>query len=65
VHWVRDVTFDEDRHQARTGAGPQVLATLGNTVVSLLRLTGHTSIAGALRHYGRRPERPVELLLAC
>ena len=25
LHWVRDVTFDEDRSQVRTGAAPQVL----------------------------------------
>ena len=27
LHWVRDVTFDEDRSQVRRGAGPQVMAT--------------------------------------
>ena len=25
LHWVRDVTFDEDRSQVRTGAAPQVM----------------------------------------
>jgi predicted transposase YbfD/YdcC len=65
VHWVRDVVFDEDRHQARTGSGPQVMATLRNTVLSMLRLAGHDSIAKTLRHLARRPERPVELLLNC
>ena len=25
LHWVRDVTFDEDRSQVRTGGGPQVM----------------------------------------
>ena len=28
--WVREVTFDEDRSQVRTGAAPQVMATLRN-----------------------------------
>jgi predicted transposase YbfD/YdcC len=28
AHWARDVTYDEDRSQIRTGAGPQVMATL-------------------------------------
>ncbi|MCM4085231.1 ISAs1 family transposase, partial [Paractinoplanes hotanensis] len=28
VHYVRDVTFREDAHQARTGNGPAVMATL-------------------------------------
>ena len=30
LHWVRDVVFDEDRHQLRTRNGPQVMATLRN-----------------------------------
>ena len=38
VHWVRDVTFDEDRSTVRTGAGPQVTATVRNTVVNLHQL---------------------------
>lgn len=28
VHWVRDVTFDEDRSQVRKCSGPQVMASL-------------------------------------
>jgi predicted transposase YbfD/YdcC len=63
LHWVRDVTFDEDRHQLRTGNGPQVMACLRNTAISLLRLAGHTKIATALRHHGRSASRPVQLLL--
>jgi predicted transposase YbfD/YdcC len=58
VHHVRDVTFDEDRHQ-------KVLATLCNTAISLLRLTGHTNSAAGLRHHSRDFHRPVELLLTC
>ncbi|WP_256277237.1 ISAs1 family transposase, partial [Actinomyces sp. HMSC075C01] len=51
LHWVRDVVFDEDRHQLRTGNGPQVMATLRNLAISLIRLfhgTG-TSIASTTR----------------
>ncbi len=65
IHWVRDVTFDEDRSQVRTNAGPQVMATLRNTALSLLRLAGQTSIAAALRHHSRDPHRPITLLLSC
>lgn len=65
VHWVRDVVFDEDRHQNRTGAGPQVMASLRNLALSLLRLDGCDNVAKALRHNGRDYERPLELLLAC
>lgn len=65
VHWVRDVVFDEDRHQNRTGAGPQVMASLRNLALSLLRLTGCDNIAQALRRHARNYERPLELLLTC
>ncbi|MET7773453.1 transposase [Nocardia sp. NPDC005366] len=37
VHHIRDVTFDEDRHRARTGAAGHVMAILRNTTMSLLR----------------------------
>ena len=63
AHWVRDVTFDEDRSRVRTGSGPQVMATLRNTAISLLRLDGATNIAAALRHHAAHPNRPIKLLL--
>ncbi len=62
LHWVRDVVFDEDRHQLRTGSGPQVMATLRNTAISLLRLAGHTRIAAGLRHHSRNPHRALDLI---
>jgi len=63
AHWVRDVTFDEDRSQIRTGAGPHVMATLRNTAISLLRLDGATNIAASLRHHAAAADRPINLLL--
>ncbi len=62
LHWVRDVTFDEDRSQVRTGAGPQVMATLRNLAISLLRLDGWTNIARALRHHAADHRRPLALI---
>lgn len=64
VHWVRDVTFDEDRCTIRTGSAPQVMASLRNVVIGILRLAGHLNIASTLRHYGRDPNRPIDLLLS-
>lgn len=49
LHWVRDVTFDEDRSQVRCAGGPQVMATLRNLAISLLRLAGAPLIAPAVR----------------
>ena len=63
LHWVRDVTYSEDHSQIRTEGGPQVMATLRNTGISILRLTGHTNIASANRYHARDHHRPVKLLL--
>jgi predicted transposase YbfD/YdcC len=63
LHWVRDVTFHEDHHQLRTGKAPQVMATLRNTAISLIRLTGRIKIAATLRHHARNTNRPIEFLL--
>jgi len=63
IHWVRDSTFDEDASRIRTGNAPQAMASLRNTAISLLRLSGVTNIAAALRHHARHPEDVVKLLL--
>jgi len=39
LHHVRDVTWDEDRGQIRTGNGGQVMASLRSLAISILRLT--------------------------
>jgi predicted transposase YbfD/YdcC len=62
LHWVRDTTFDEDRSQVRSGHGPQVMASLRNLAISLLRLAGHHNIARGLRWAGRDPTRAFGLL---
>ena len=59
LHWVRDVSFDEDRSQVRTSNGPQIMAALRNLVITALRLGGVTNIAAALRHHARDPHRPL------
>ncbi len=51
VHWVRDVTFDEDRSQIRLGAAPEVMAALRNLVIGLVRRAGHSNVAAALRRH--------------
>ena len=59
LHWVRDVTYLEDHSRIRTGAGPQVMASLRNLVISILRLAGVTDIAAALRRHSRNAIRPL------
>lgn len=56
LHWVRDVTFDEDRSTVRSGRIPQVMAALRNTAIGLLRLLGATNIARACRQMAAQPQ---------
>ena len=65
LHWIRDVTYDEDRSQIRTGNGPRIMAALRNLAIAILRLTGHASITAALRHHARRPARPIQTIMLC
>jgi hypothetical protein len=62
LHHIRDVTFAEDAHQLRTGAAPQVLASLRNLAVAILRRHGHRNIAAALRRNARDATRILPLL---
>jgi predicted transposase YbfD/YdcC len=61
-HWVRDVTFDEDRSQVRCGNIPQVMAALRNTAIGLLRWAGHSNIAAACRQLAAQPAQALALL---
>jgi hypothetical protein len=63
LHWVRDVTFDEDRSTVRTGHGPQVMATLRNVAVSLHRRAGHSNIARACRRLAANPHHAADMVL--
>ncbi len=64
LHWVRDVTYQEDNSLVRTGNAPRVMATLRSLAISLLRLDGHVNIAAANRHHARDPQRTLKLLQA-
>ena len=64
LHWVRDVTYQEDKSLVRTGNAPRVMASLRSLAISLLRLDGQTNIAAANRHHARDPQRTLQLLQA-
>jgi predicted transposase YbfD/YdcC len=63
LHWVRDVTFDEDRSQVRTGQAPRVMATCRNFAISILRTGGWDNIAAGCRHHARHPDHALKLVL--
>ena len=60
VHYKRDVTFDEDRHQVRKGNGPQAMAALRNLAIGLIK----TFIPGTLPHGQRVLTHNLPRLLA-
>lgn len=62
LHWVRDVTFDEDRCRIRKGAGARVMASLRNLAISLLRMAGARYIAPALRACARMGENVLRFI---
>ena len=55
LHWVRDVTYDEDRSQVRAGHIPQVMAAIRNASISVMRVMGVSNIAAACRRYAAQP----------
>jgi predicted transposase YbfD/YdcC len=62
LHYVRDVTFDEDRCRIRKGAGARVMASLRNLAISLLRMAGARYIAPALRACSRLGQNVLRLI---
>ena len=54
---MRDVTYDEDRSQIRTGTGPQVMAAIRNAAIGAFHVAGVTNIAAANRHHARNSNR--------
>jgi hypothetical protein len=62
LHWVRDVTFGEDRSVLRSGHTHHVMATLRNLALSLLRIHGYTHIASTLRLFAAQPILALQLV---
>lgn len=61
THHVRDVTFDEDRSQIRTGNAPRTVAAARNLAIDAFRAAGHVNIAHARRHHAHDYNRALEL----
>jgi predicted transposase YbfD/YdcC len=62
LHWVRDVTFGEDKCQVKCGHAPQNLAAFRNAAISLLRYAGHTEIAATLRDFSYQSRKLLRFL---
>lgn len=53
THYIRDVDLKEDSSRARGPGAARFMATVGNTVLNLLRIHGVTSIAAERRRLNR------------
>ncbi len=63
LHYVRDVTFGEDRSRLRSGAAPQILAALRNLAITLIHRSGSSDIAFSRRAFAFHPRRALSLVL--
>jgi hypothetical protein len=62
LHYVKDVTFAEDRSLIHLGKGPTIMAMLRDTALNLLRWAGHRTIASRLRYHSSHPDLTVALV---
>jgi len=63
LHYVRDVTFGEDRSRIRSGNAPHIFAALRNLVIPLIHRSGSSDIAASRRAFAYHPARALALLL--
>jgi predicted transposase YbfD/YdcC len=64
LHWVRDVSLGEDACRVRTGSAPENLAALRNAALRLMRSSGLTEIAAALRRHAAQPLEALRLVMS-
>jgi predicted transposase YbfD/YdcC len=64
LHWVRDVSLGEDACRVRTGEAPEILAAIRNAGLRLLRSSGLTEIAAALRRHAAIPLEALRLVMS-
>jgi len=62
LHYVKDVTMGEDKSTVHCENGPKIMAALRNTVVSLLRHAGFSTIAARMRYNSTHPQAALEVL---
>ncbi len=63
LHYVRDVSFGEDRSRLHTGSAPQIMAALRNLAITLIHRSGSSQIAASRRHFASHPREAFALLL--
>lgn len=62
VHYVRDVSFDEDRSRVRASTGARLMASIRNLVISIFRLLGFRYVPDGIRYFAMRIDLTLKLL---
>jgi len=62
LHYVKDVTMGEDKSTIHCENGPKIMAALRNSVVSLLRHAGFSTLAARMRYNSTHPEAALQVL---
>ena len=57
LHRIRDVTYGEYASRVRTGNGPEVMASLRNLAIAILKLAGTRNVVAACRRHARDATR--------
>lgn len=63
LHWVRDVTLREDECRVRHPGIAQVLASLRNAVIRLLRNSGIQPLVAATEFFAEHRDKAIECVL--
>jgi predicted transposase YbfD/YdcC len=63
LHRVRDQSLGEDGCRVRTGEAPEILAGIRNAGLWLLRASGLSNIAAALRRHAAKPLEALGLVM--
>jgi len=61
-HYVRDVSFQEDRSRLCTKNAPQILAACRNLALTLLHRSGFSQVSSARRSFSYHPDQALALL---
>jgi len=62
LHYRRDVTFKEDKVQKKSVVGGQIMASMNNLAIGVLRKTGWKNLAKARRFYNAQIEKALRLI---
>jgi len=64
LHYVKDVTFKEDRSRIRTGNSPQNKSLIIDIIINIFRKNNYTNMAQAIRLVGNDIKLMWKMILA-